>query len=300
MKKTFLILTALLFLQFGCRSNAANDSNTAAANTAPAANQNANIAAPEETPLPTFTDAAEALAEGKKLIENLDTQKAVEALKQAVALDPDLAEAYFNLGIAYSLIENDEEKSVEPTPAPSPTPAKKQKKDAPPVRTKNSEKAFENAVKAYKKILAKNPKDDVAQYNLGRSLNKLNEDEDAMKALKEAVKLKPDDTEYQTEYGAILIKLAQYDEAVVALKKAVSLDESNLLADELLEKAEAGKKRIDFGLKPKLPPQEQQEQTRPPRRNPKPAANDNNDTKQTTNTVPKPNPSPKKSEANKL
>jgi tetratricopeptide (TPR) repeat protein len=90
-----------------------------------------------------------------------------------------------------------------------------------------------------------------------------------MKALREAVKLKPDDAEYQIEYGVILMKLAQYEEAVAALKKAVSLDDSNLQAQELLEKAEAGRKRIDFGIKPKLPPPVQQEPIKP-RENPKP------------------------------
>jgi cytochrome c-type biogenesis protein CcmH/NrfG len=103
-------------------------------------------------------------------------------------------------------------------------------------------------VKAYKKILAKNPKDDVAQYNLGRSYNKLNMDKEAEKALREAVKLKPDDSEYQTELGTILIKLAHYEEAVGVLKKALKLDENNSQAEELLEKAQAGQKRIDFGV----------------------------------------------------
>jgi cytochrome c-type biogenesis protein CcmH/NrfG len=111
-----------------------------------------------------------------------------------------------------------------------------------------SDKAFANAVKAYEKILAKNPKDDVAQFNIGRSYNKLNEDKDAEKALRQAVKLKPEDSEYLTELGAILVKLAQYQEAVSFLKKAVKLDENNSQAEQLLEKAEAGRKRIDFGV----------------------------------------------------
>ncbi len=123
---------------------------------------------------------------------------------------------------------------------------KKGKKDV-PVKTE-SDKAFENAVKAYKKILAKNPKDDVAQFNIGRSYNKLNEDKEAVKSLRQAVKFKPEDSEYQTELGAILVKLAQYQEAVNVLKKALKLDENNSQAEQLLEKAEAGRKRIDFGV----------------------------------------------------
>ncbi len=66
--------------------------------------------------------------------------------------------------------------------------------------------------------------------------------------MRQAVKLKPEDSEYLTELGAILIKLAQYQEAVTFLKKAVKLDENNSQAEQLLEKAEAGRKRIDFGV----------------------------------------------------
>ena len=54
--------------------------------------------------------------------------------------------------------------------------------------------------------------------------------------------------QYQAELGAILIKFAKYDEAVGVLKKALKLNESNSQAQSLLEKAEAGKKRIDYGI----------------------------------------------------
>ncbi len=272
MKKVLplLYLTALISLQFGCTGATSDNSNQTNVNLSVVQIEqtNSNVKA-AETPLPTFTNAEEALAEGKKLLDELETEKALDALSQAVKLNPDLAEAHFNLGIAYSLIEKLEEESttmqIETTPTP--TPARKSKKSAPPPRTKNSEKAFDNAVKTYKKILAKTPKDDAAQFNLGRAFNKLNEDEDAMKALREAVKLKPDDSEYQTEYGVILMKLAQYEEAVAALKKAKNLDPDNLQVQELLEKAEAGRKRVDFGNKPKSPPPTEQAK---PRTAPKP------------------------------
>ncbi|MEQ1762887.1 MAG: tetratricopeptide repeat protein, partial [Pyrinomonadaceae bacterium] len=114
------------------------------------------------------------------------------------------------------------------------------------IATTNSEKAFEKAVTAYKKQIDANGKDHVAYFNLGRAYNKLNEDEDAAKALKQAVELKPDDTEYQTELGSILVKLAQYREAISPLRKAIELDPENSRAIDLLEDAEAGRKRIDF------------------------------------------------------
>lgn len=251
------ILAASAFSLTNCTGNSANTGNTntnATATPTAETNVNANVTA-QETPLPTFTDAETALAEGIKLLEGNSTDKAIEALKQAVKLNPDLADAHFRLGIAYGLLEaeKDRNQEAEVNPTPTPTPIKKGKA-LEPAKT-DSEKAFENAVKAYKKILAKEPKNDAAHYNIGRAYNKLNEDKEAEKSLRQAIKLKPEDTEYQTEFGAILIKLAQYDEAVKALKKALELDSSNFQAEALLEKAEAGKKRVDFGAKQKIPGQ---------------------------------------------
>jgi tetratricopeptide (TPR) repeat protein len=225
----FFFSFALVLSGFSCSRNAAS-------------NSDASNSAGEVSSGQTFTDANAALAEGSRLLDANEAEAAINALKQATELNPDLAEAYFKLGIAYSLIEAQHKQNadvVEPT-----EPSEKGKKPK-EIRTE-SEKAFEKAVEAYKRIIDKNPSDDVAYFNLGRAYNKLNEDEDAEKALRQAVKLKPDDTEYQTELGAILVKLAKYSDAVVALKKALDLDSENSQAQELLDKAEAGKKRIDY------------------------------------------------------
>lgn len=231
-----LILCVLISGQFGCSGEAVqkNTNTTPAANTAVAASP---------TPLPQFTDANEALAAGDKLLEASETDMAIEAYNQAVTLNPEFAEAYFKLGVAYALVEARDAAIVD-NEEPTPTPDAKVKK--PKEKKSNSEIAFEKAVERYKKQIAGNSEDDAAHYNLGRSYNKLNEDEDAAKSLKEAVKLKPDDTEYQTELGAILIKLAKYAEAIPALKKALELDPENIKAEELLADAEAGRKRIGF------------------------------------------------------
>src|SRR6476620_7969335 len=191
-----------------------------------------------------FADARAALAEGNRLLDAGETERAIDLLQEAVKMDPDLAEGYFQLGIAYALIEKRDAAKVAAEITPTPDP--KQKK--PREYKTNSEKAFEKAVAAYKKMIAANEDDDSAHFNLGRAYNKLNEDEDAAKSLKQAVKLKPDDTEYQTELGAILIKLAQYQEAIPPLKKAIELDADNIRAQELLDDAEAGRKRVDYAV----------------------------------------------------
>lgn len=235
---SYLIVYSALLLQFGCSgSGPANN-----ANAVPVQNIETNSSPVVDAGPTVFTSSAEALAEGNRLFDDGDTEKAIDALLQAVKLDPDLAEAHFKLGIAYALVEAQDDTVTEPVGTPTPSSKEKRPKE---VKT-NSEKAFENAVKAYKKILVSNKNDDNAYFNLGLAYNKLNEDEDAAKSLKEAVKLKADDSQYQTELGSILIKLAKYHEAITALKKAIELDATNTKAEELLEKAEAGRKRIDF------------------------------------------------------
>lgn len=213
------------------------------ANVAVVADTNANTATVPAAPTGEFTDANAALAEGKRLMDENLTDQAIATLKRAVELNPDLAEAYFHLGIAYDLMEMQNEQSGVVT---NPTPETNSKsKNATPKKTE-SEKAFEQAVKAYEKWLKANPKDDTAHYYLGRTYAKLMKDDEAEEAFQEAVELKPEDTEYQTELGAILIKLAQYREAIKPLKKAIELDQANGRAIDLLEDAEAGRKRVDY------------------------------------------------------
>ncbi len=277
MRNIFTILFAMTiaFWQIGCTKTSDNSNTNAGsptatpANTTNNSNQNgssANANVKKDEPVPTFTDADTALAEGNKYYDNNETEKAIDAFKQAVKLNPDLAEAYFKLGVIYALIEKEKQGEVEVKvnePTPAKTPAKKGKEV---VVQKDSEKAFAEAVKAYKKIIAKNPKDDAAIFNLGRSYNKINDDKEAEKNLRLAVKLKPEDSQYQTELGAILIKLAKYDEAVGVLKKALKIDETNSQAQDLMEKAEAGQKRINFGIpkdKPRVEKSGADTKTRP-------------------------------------
>ncbi len=255
MKKDFLaiFLTGLLLGIVGCNTDSpannsgqkttnttnataspananANSGNSNSANTNTANPNSANANAAKKVEVPTFTDAPTALAEANKLFDANKEADSIEYFKQAVKLDPNLAEAHFKLGMAYSLVEKDE----------------KNEKKASEIK-KEEDKAFGDAVKAYQKILAKNPKDDVAQFNLGRSYNRLNKDKEAESAIRKAASMKPKDAEYQTELGAILIKFAKYPEAIGVLKKAQKLDLQNSRATDLLERAEDGKKREESG-----------------------------------------------------
>lgn len=272
MNKIFLILIFSVVLQSACTSDnpTANNSNQNSVNSnktetntnttnsvnANTANANqANVAVKAEPKV--YTDANEALADGKKLSQNAKDEEAVGVLRQAIKLNPDLAEAHFELGVALASIESKkkEEVGIEAstnTNTNTKTTVKKVAKDAP---LNESEKAFNEAIKAYQKYLVKNPKDDTAQFNLARCYNKLNKDKEYESAVRKAIKMKPDNSEYQAELGAVLIKFAKYGEAIGVLKKALKLDENNSRAESLLEKAQAGQKREDYG-KPKEAPAE--------------------------------------------
>jgi tetratricopeptide (TPR) repeat protein len=230
MKQFFLIIILLAVAAFaaGCSQSPADE----------AEQPTAESVAPELT-TESITDPSVALEEGKRLLDENQTEKAIEFLRHAITLDPDLAEAHFQLGIAYALLEMQYEQEGRPV-------EEETANTNGGTRKTRSERAFERAVKAYEKWIDANPKYDVAYYNLGRTYSKLMKDEEAEKAFKEAVKIKPDDSEYQTELGAILIKLAKYREAIEPLKKAIELDPENVRAEELLEDAQAGRQRIDF------------------------------------------------------
>ena len=190
--------------------------------------------------LASITDPQLALAEGNRLLDENQTQAAIDAYKHAINLNPNLADGHFQLGIAYALLELQNQQAGVVTEAPASNGKGKE-----PPKTE-SEKAFEKAVEAYQKRIDADEKDHAAHFNLGRTYVKLLKDQDAAKSFKEAVKLNPDDTEYQTELGSILIILAQYAEAIGPLKKAGEIDPSNARAAEMLEDAKAGRQRIDY------------------------------------------------------
>jgi Flp pilus assembly protein TadD len=238
----YLIIAAMLSLS-ACSST---PSNTAEEVAAP---QSGPEAAAAPLNVAEITDPLVALAEGKRLLDENQTEAAIQALERAVELDPDLPEPHFQLGIAYDLLELQQEQAgviTEPASEEADTKRSKNSNSEKNRKKTRSEKSFERAVEAYLKWLDKNPKDDAAHFTLGRTYAKLMKDQEAEKSFREAVKLKPDDAEYQTELGAILVLLAKYHEAIEPLKKALELEPDNVRAEELLEDAQAGRQRIDY------------------------------------------------------
>ncbi len=174
---------------------------------------------PQEAAVVAPTDDARALLErGLDAYRHDRDQEAVEHFKRAAELSPDFAEAYYRLGLAHNALKQTEE----------------------------ADKAFADAVKAYEKITKQEPKNSDAFYFLGLCHEKLGKYDDAVKALKEAVKHAPSENDDKYfELASAHFKIAQYDESVRALQKTLEINPDHYPAQELLEDAKNGARRIE-------------------------------------------------------
>lgn len=178
-------------------------------------------AGPATAPEAARSQARILLDQGKEFYRQDADEKAVEAFKQAIKLDPELAEAYVRLGLAYDAIGKPNE----------------------------AEESYKKAVEAYKKYLAQNKDDGEAHYNLGQTYAGLHLYSEAVKEYRQATHLRPDDADIYYDLGMALTRLAQYDEAVAAFSKSVEIDPENYRAQDGLDEAREGVKRIRAGKK---------------------------------------------------
>jgi tetratricopeptide (TPR) repeat protein len=167
------------------------------------------------------TQARAYLEEGKQLYISDQDEKAVDTLQEAIKLDPELAEAYFRLGLAYVAVGKDQE----------------------------AEDAYKKAIEKYKKYLEADSKDAEAHYNMGQAYAGLHLYSEAVKEYRQATRLKDDDADMFYDLGTALSKLAQYDEAVTAFSKSLDIDPNNTRAEDALEEAREGVQRIKAGKK---------------------------------------------------
>jgi Flp pilus assembly protein TadD len=165
--------------------------------------------------------AREQLDKGRELYRNDHDSEAVQAFQEAIKLDPNLAEAHFRLGLGYESLGKRDEAEAE----------------------------YKKAVEAYKKYFAEHEDDAEAHYALGQTYANLGQYSEAIRQYKDATKLKEDDPDMFYDLGVAYTKLAQYDAAAAAFSKSLEIDPDYYRAQDGLDEAKEGVKRIRAGRK---------------------------------------------------
>ena len=167
------------------------------------------------------TRARAQLDKGKELFRNDQDAEAVLAFLEAIRLDPGLAEAHFRLGLGYESLGKRDEAEAE----------------------------YKKAVEAYKKYFEENENDAEAHYALGQTYANLGQYSEAIREYRAATKLKEDDPDIYYDLGVAHTKLAQYDAAAAAFSKSLEIDPDYYRAQDGLDEAKEGIKRIRAGKK---------------------------------------------------
>ena len=210
--RSILLICAVWLLVFacGCKRSGQQSTNNSAGSTAVS-----NDLAGDRT------RAREQLEKGKELYRDDQDTESVVAFQEAVRLDPDLAEAHFRLGLGYDSLGKREEAEAE----------------------------YKKAIAAYKKYLEGNRADPEAHYDLGQTYAGLGQYSEAIREYREATRLKEDDPDMFYDLGVALTKLAQYDAAAAAFSKSLEIDPEYYRAQDALDEAKEGIKRIRDGKK---------------------------------------------------
>ena len=210
MRSTLLICAVgLMILAIGCNRGQRSTNNSAATP------EVSNNLAGDRTQAQSLVD------KGKELYRNDQDDEAVHAFMEAVRLNPDLPEAHFRLALGYETLGKQEE----------------------------AEKEYKKAVETYKKYLTEKPDDAEAHYALGQTYAGLSQYSEAIREYREATKRKDDDPDMFYDLGVAYTKLAQYDAAAAAFSKSLELDPDNYRAQDGLDEAKEGIKRIRAGRK---------------------------------------------------
>jgi Flp pilus assembly protein TadD len=210
--RSILLICAvwLMILAIGCKRSGQQSTNNSAGTP-----EVSNVSAGDRARARSLLD------KGKELYRNDQDTEAVQALAEAVSQDPDLAEAHFRLALGYeSLGKRDE-----------------------------AEGEYKKAVETYKKYLEANPDDAEAHYALGQTYARLDRYSDAIREYREATKRKEDDPDMYYDLGVAHTKLAQYDLAAAAFSKSLEIDPDYYRAQDGLDEAKEGIKRIKAGKK---------------------------------------------------
>ena len=131
-------------------------------------------------------DKAMVLWDGKRYV---DLHKALENLIQAIRLDPNLAQAYTNRGLAYSGL-----------------------------------KQYQQAIADYNQAIRLDPNDASAYNNRGVAYGRLEQYQRAIVDYNKAIRLEPNDAMAYNNRGIAYNNLDQYQRAIADYNKAINLD----------------------------------------------------------------------------
>jgi superkiller protein 3 len=132
--------------------------------------------------------AEEYFTKGNNAYENGFNELAIEYYQKAVAIDPNHAETYHNMGDAYDNLNN-----------------------------------YDEAIRCYKKAIDIDPNYAMAYSNMGSAYNNLKYYNEAIRCYKKAIDIEPSDMRYRN-MGLVYGNLKDYKEAIRCYKKAIDID----------------------------------------------------------------------------
>ncbi len=163
---------------------------------------------------------------GNAFIEIGLYKEAIDAFKQAIRIKPDYAVAQNRLGVAFIGAGMDKE-AIEAF--------KKAIKIAPDspytyidLGTYYQElDMHKEAIDTYKQAIKINPDDAIAQHRLGEIYDNLGMHEEQIEAYKQAIRIDPDDARAHLRLGNVLLGADLYKEAIESFTQAIRIDPDN-------------------------------------------------------------------------
>jgi Flp pilus assembly protein TadD len=155
-------------------------------------------------------------------------EEAIKSYDEALKIEPDKHEAWYNRGNALARLERYEEAIKSYDEALKIEPEKHEAWNNRGIALAMLER-YEEAIKSYDEALKIKPEKHEAWNNRGNGLARLERYEEAIKSYDEALKIKPDDHEAWNNRGAALLDSERSEEAVDSFQKA--LEHSTVKSD---------------------------------------------------------------------
>jgi len=174
----------------------------------------------------TQGDAAALIAEAKSLLKKNDYPKALTLIQKAISTDPRNPEAYVQLALIHSSMDDDnkarlaieEALRIDPNYAPA-----HQQRGAQLRRAKD----FEGAIRELKLALSLKPDPEFAAFahlSLALTYEELKRYDEAFTEYREAIRSNPTDGSLHERLGSALFSLKRFDEAENAYRRAVEMN----------------------------------------------------------------------------